>query len=345
MKALFGFLLFVTLGIVANGQSAPKIIAEVASGSERVVKGAPFSAEAVSESVQTLADGNRIVRSSTSKLYRSGDGRFRRESSGASGGMLGSFYELQNGISILDPVVGYRYYLNPGSKTVKSIVLNSISDTFASGKIQAALAEKSEALKKVQTELDAAQVSGKLQAELNRAQASGKLSPETEQNVRVAVEHAVEAVRAIPAIPPLPPVPFSFVFENGFAKDSANTRTESLGIQNIEGVDAEGTRTTTTIEAGKIGNERPIEIVYERWYSKDLQLVVMSKHSDPRHGEQTYRLTNINRSEPNPSLFSLPADYKIQSGAANVFKLRAPKGEGQNFYTIKAPEAVKGAKP
>lgn len=341
--------MFVTLGIAANGQTAPRVIAEVAASSERVVKGAPFSAEAVSESVQTLADGNRIVRSSTSKLYRSGDGRFRRESSGASGGMLGSFFELQNDISILDPVVGYRYYLNPGSKTVRSIVLNSIPDVISTGKLQSELAVKGEALKRVQAQLDAAQASGKLQAELDRAQAAGKLHSETEQSVRVAVERAVETVRALPALPAIPAVPalppFDFVFDHGLARESANTRTEQLGIQNIEGVDAEGTRTTTTIEAGKIGNERPIEIVYERWYSKELQLVVMSKRSDPRHGEQTYRLTNINRSEPDPSLFSLPADYKIQSGAANVFKLRAPKPEGQNFHTINAPAAVKGAKP
>ena len=89
------------------------------------------------------------------------------------------------------------------------------------------------------------------------------------------------------------------------------TRTEQLGVQNFEGVDAEGTRTITTIPADAIGNERPIEIVYERWYSKELQMIVYSKHSDPRFGEQTYRLTNINRSEPDPSLFQVPTSYRI----------------------------------
>jgi hypothetical protein len=89
------------------------------------------------------------------------------------------------------------------------------------------------------------------------------------------------------------------------------TRTEQLGTQNFEGVDAEGTRTITTIPADAIGNERPIEIVYERWYSKELQMIVYSKHSDPRFGEQTYRLTNINRSEPDPSLFQVPTSYRI----------------------------------
>jgi len=93
-----------------------------------------------------------------------------------------------------------------------------------------------------------------------------------------------------------------------------DTRTEELGEQNIEGVSAKGTRTITTIPAGAIGNERPIETVYERWYSDELQMVVYSKHSDPRFGEQTYRLTNINRSEPDPSLFQVPQGYKVISG-------------------------------
>ena len=54
-----------------------------------------------------------------------------------------------------------------------------------------------------------------------------------------------------------------------------------------------GTRTTTTIAAGSIGNEQPIQIVSEQWFSPDLKVLVMTKHSDPRSGETTYRLTNI----------------------------------------------------
>jgi len=99
-------------------------------------------------------------------------------------------------------------------------------------------------------------------------------------------------------------------------------KTEQLGTKNIEGVEAEGTRTVTTIEAGKIGNERPIEIVYERWFSKELDLIVYSRHYDPRFGEQTYRLININRSEPDRSLFTIPSDYKITT--ESQFKMFTP---------------------
>lgn len=88
-------------------------------------------------------------------------------------------------------------------------------------------------------------------------------------------------------------------------------KTESLGKQMIEGVEAEGKRTTITIPAGQIGNEQPLEIVSERWYSSALQEVVLSKHRDPRLGEYTYRLTQINRGEPTPSLFQPPDDYTV----------------------------------
>ena len=125
------------------------------------------------------------------------------------------------------------------------------------------------------------------------------------------------------------------------------THTEQLGVQNIEGVDCEGTRTVTTIPADAIGNERPIEIVYERWYSKDLQMIVYSKHSDPRFGEQTYRLTNINRSEPDPSLFEVPSGYKIISGSPRVYKLATPAGIKPSVEKVTALKAAtsNGTKP
>jgi hypothetical protein len=79
-------------------------------------------------------------------------------------------------------------------------------------------------------------------------------------------------------------------------------------------VNAQGTRHTRTIPAGQIGNDKPITIVSEHWYSNDLQMVVMSKRSDPRFGDTTYKLTNIQRQEPAASLFTVPADYTVQQG-------------------------------
>ncbi|MDX2044517.1 MAG: energy transducer TonB [Acidobacteriota bacterium] len=93
-----------------------------------------------------------------------------------------------------------------------------------------------------------------------------------------------------------------------------NTNTESLGKQMIEGVEAEGKRTVTTIPVGAIGNERSIEIVSESWYSPELQTTVMSKRTDPTSGETTFRLTNIRRGEPDASLFQVPSDYTVKEG-------------------------------
>ena len=94
--------------------------------------------------------------------------------------------------------------------------------------------------------------------------------------------------------------------------NNQNVKTESLGTQSLEGVTAQGTRTTLTIPAGQIGNEQPIQIVTERWYSPDLQATIMVKRSDPREGETVTRYTNIGRAEPSPALFQVPSDYKMQ---------------------------------
>jgi hypothetical protein len=94
--------------------------------------------------------------------------------------------------------------------------------------------------------------------------------------------------------------------------------TTSLGTQTINGVQAEGTRYTRTIPAGAIGNQNPIVITMERWYSTDLQMVVLSKRNDPRTGERTTQFTNIQRTEPEASLFQVPSDYTVKQGGPNV---------------------------
>src|SRR6185436_13103454 len=88
---------------------------------------------------------------------------------------------------------------------------------------------------------------------------------------------------------------------------------ESLGRQVIEGVEAEGTRSTVTIPAGQIGNELPLNMVSERWFSPELRVLVLSRQSDPRFGETTYRLTNIVRQEPAADLFEVPSDFKVMA--------------------------------
>ncbi|HSK43912.1 MAG TPA: hypothetical protein VLA83_08505 [Candidatus Binatia bacterium] len=94
-------------------------------------------------------------------------------------------------------------------------------------------------------------------------------------------------------------------------ESSEQVKHEDLGTQTIEGVSSQGKRETVTIPAGQIGNEKPIEIVTETWFSPELHTMVLRKHSDPRLGESTYRLTDIKRNEPDASLFQPPAGAKV----------------------------------
>jgi hypothetical protein len=98
------------------------------------------------------------------------------------------------------------------------------------------------------------------------------------------------------------------------AERQKETTTTSLGTQMIGGVSAEGTRITRTIPAGEIGNQKPIVMTIEKWYSTDLQETVMTKRSDPRMGETVFQLTNVQRTEPAATMFQVPADYTVKQG-------------------------------
>ena len=251
----------------------------------KTVKGAPYSAEAVTETIQTLGDGNRIVNRMSSMIYRDSEGRTRREQSLKGLGMFGAGEEPFKTIFINDPVAGVTFALDSRSHTAHK----SVPFTF---------------------ELNTKKGEGS-QFEFKVAPGSAGVAS-TSGNMIVTAPLAGH-----------PPDQFTLRTETGAGEtfvfrtksSNANEVKEQLGKQNIEGVEAEGTRTTVTIPAGEIGNERPIEIVSERWYSPELQLVVMTRHSDPRTGETTYKLTNINRAEPAKSLFEVPSGYTVKEGA------------------------------
>jgi hypothetical protein len=109
--------------------------------------------------------------------------------------------------------------------------------------------------------------------------------------------------------------------------DAEQTTIQDLGSRMIEGVRAQGTRTTTTIPTGAIGNVRPIEIVSERWFSAELQMPVLITRRDPRNGETTYRLTNILRGEQQDGLFTVPAGYEVKDGNMKFKLLDARKAK------------------
>lgn len=110
--------------------------------------------------------------------------------------------------------------------------------------------------------------------------------------------------------------------------DQNEVTTTSLGTQTVNGVEAQGTRYTRTIPAGQIGNSKPITIVTERWFSSDLQMVVMNKRTDPMNGDSVTQFTDIQRGAPDPALFQVPSDYTVKEGGPAV-RIRTFKGLGQ----------------
>jgi hypothetical protein len=126
--------------------------------------------------------------------------------------------------------------------------------------------------------------------------------------VAAKIKAEMATATAVNATPAGPAVADKLKAES-LAKAAARQE-EDLGYQSVNGVTAQGFRNTTTIPAGQIGNDRPIQIVSERWYSADLQMNVKTTNSDPRFGETTYQLTNILQAVPDPTLFQIPAESK-----------------------------------
>jgi hypothetical protein len=120
------------------------------------------------------------------------------------------------------------------------------------------------------------------------------------------------------------PPPGAATFTTKVPPDSGESApsSESLGDQTFGGIHATGTRVTTSIPAGSMGNDQPISVVSESWYSPELKATVMTKHSDPWAGQLTTQFTNVSASEPDASLFTVPSDYKVVDEKAEPFMIK-----------------------
>jgi hypothetical protein len=221
----------------------------------KTVTGAPYRAEAVTEVVQVLADGNRITHRSVAQVARDSEGRVRRESRLAAFGPMKPA-DLPRLVFLHDPVAKTGWVLDLNERTARKL---PAPPGFKAGE---------------------------------SLPAEGGPSPQMGIKIKRLKD----------------------------GSEGKEEKKEELGSQTIEGLTVQGTRTTNVIPAGAMGNERSIEIVHERWYSPDLQAVVMSRHADPRMGETTYRLMNVQRGEPDRSLFAVPDDFKVQEGGPYFHK-------------------------
>lgn len=96
-----------------------------------------------------------------------------------------------------------------------------------------------------------------------------------------------------------------------FQRRGPTPTVEKLGTKTVGGVEATGTRTTMTIPAGSFGNNKPITVTHERWVSSELGITVLETDSDPRTGTRTSTLSDIQRNEPDATLFQVPRDYAV----------------------------------
>jgi hypothetical protein len=223
----------------------------------KVVKGAPFSATATSETTEALQDGSVIHRTSQVSMYRDSLGRSRHEATFTGFGPLTASGAPKKMVMISDPVAGVHIMLDDTQKIAHKSALHPHGGNAANAQSAPAF-------------------EGRMQEREQQAEAAGLL------------------------------------------------KKESLGMQTINGVVAEGTRITHTIPVGQIGNEKPLQVVSERWYSSDLQIVLKSTRTDPRFGTTTYTVTSLQRTEPAATLFAVPADYTVQTGGRG----RGPGGPG-----------------
>jgi hypothetical protein len=237
----------VIMARVAHAQrGTPGLAASRVRVEAELMRGAPYSADVISESTQVLSDGNRIVHRSTSRVYRDSEGRTRREEDRATGSAA---------ISISDPVAGSSWILDADTRSARPMPLIFRANVNYGAELDRFVLS----------------VNGQLSSFVARGGAGGWITG---------------------------------------PGSNEPTVDEKLAARTIEGVRVEGVRRTMTIPVGAIGNERPIVVTSEEW-TPDLKVLVLSESNDPRTGTSTYKLVNVKRGDPRPSLFQVPADYTI----------------------------------
>jgi hypothetical protein len=227
------------------------------------VAGAPYSADETTTTTQMLFDGNRIVNTSATKVYRDQQGRTRVERTLSNIGPVSAAGQPSVNITINDPVAGVHYMLDAGSKTAFKSTHGGSPD---------------------------------------------------EANLIVKMKNLVDDHKVVTTQARTESGTFTLTTSQSARSFTSAGRREDLGNSNMAGVPVTGSRTTTVIPAGTMGNDRDITITEERWYSPDLKMNIMTKHSDPRMGETVFQVNNLTRSNPDPSLFQVPADYQIKEG-------------------------------
>ena len=278
------------------------------------------------ESIQPLGDGNRIVRKQQSQLCRDSEGRTRREVQREGGPKV---------IYLNDPVAKESWVIYPDQKRVQrlrghvlmhsghDIAMSAWQDSMQewgermreqagrwkewAGRVaERAKAQDVERIRSGRSGEPGIVIERELVAPAGAASGAGPVERRRELRVIHASEMPMPPQVMAPPVPPVPPAPLMLQLP---MQPRSGGVTTALAPKEIDGVKVTGERTTWTLEAGKIGNEKAIVSSREVWRSPELMLTVQSRDADPRSGEQNYRLENIRRGEPDPGLMKPPAEF------------------------------------
>jgi hypothetical protein len=266
---------------------------------------APYAGQETNESVQTLADGTHITNQRTGAFamtYRDSQGRVRMERSFAMGNT--NMKNVPTLVQINDPASGYIYIMDDVTRVAHRIALASAGQRPTA----AAMARRANAAAVAAgTGGVAGGMPGPAPISAVAADAGGSGGG---GSVRMGVlGETIGAPSGIQANRP------AGVLRPNITPPQ--TSTESLGTQTIDGVLTQGTRITRVIPTGTVGNDGPITMTTDTWYSPDLHLTLLTVTTDPRSGVQTTKYSNFSHGEPDPSLFVVPSGYSIVDETAS----------------------------
>jgi hypothetical protein len=292
------------------------------------MKDAPYSGVGTTEVVTTLADGNRIVRTNIMRYYRDSKGRTRTE---YSLGAVGPFTpdQAQSVVTITDPVENKRYVLHSAMKRADIFPMPDANAKVTA--VTGTMSSKGGVVMYTQKVIGGPPVSVG-----TREGPSPKVAAPLAESGTMVVAPPVMVMSRAAA---LPPVNAGFIMQYAApvsGQDACKPNAKplpsptALGERIIEGLEVTGTRMQFTIPSGAVGNEQPIVVSSEQWFSPDLGVVVASTHKDPMMGDTTYKLEQVSRVEPDPSLFTVPADYTqndVTASGGVFFQSRLPPPE------------------
>jgi hypothetical protein len=260
---------------------------------DRSVKNAPYSAQVVSEQVQTLGDGNQISNRIVTHSFRDSQGRIRMEVPNAQGQLAM--------VTLLDPEARTSVLLDPEKKRATRVAVPASPPrvtVMSSAKRTSQGPERS-------------MVPNADGAAVQRIEQRMVMHPVGSEPVTVSFRGSAGGAPQANLLlgERLGPLISTAMTDRKWA---AMATTRDLGTREMEGVKVKGNLVSYEIPAGEIGNRHPIVVSREEWFSPDLNILVHARHSDPRSGERIYRLEGITREEPPASLFAIPADYSVR---------------------------------